>query len=172
MAPNAIQDWLPPLLCFSECDGDWNQYVEALYAVFQRDFRGRLPDFQGRPLRLKRFPMEQGKEATFWHFIQDGPVEADRLPNLRRCERIRWPRPIIEAHVVEGRIYLWANTRMGKSGRGEEKRWVLALPDFSYVVILADRGNFLMPWTAYEVEEPHQRRKLRKECEAYHGLPG
>jgi hypothetical protein len=28
--------------------------------------------------------------------IQEGRTEDERTPDLRRCERIRWPRPIIE----------------------------------------------------------------------------
>ena len=47
--------------------------------------------------------------------------------------------------------------------RGRDTRIILALPDFSYVVILADRGEFVLPWTAYCVERPHQRAKLKKE---------
>lgn len=166
MEPELIPDWLPPLLPMSDYRGDWNQYLETIYAIFRNDFCGELPLFLGRPLRLKRFPMEHGKEATFWHFISNGETEADRLPDLRRCERIRWPRPMIEAHAMEGRIRFWANSRTGK-GKGREQRWVLALPDFSYIVVLGDRGDFLLPWTAYVVEQGHQRRKLSKEYEVW-----
>lgn len=42
-------------------------------------------------------------------------------------------------------------------------RVVLGLPDFSYVVVMADRGDHIMPWTAYPVERPHQRQKLERE---------
>lgn len=38
--------------------------------------------------------MADGKEATFWHMIQEGRIEEDRTPDIRRCERIRWPKPI------------------------------------------------------------------------------
>jgi hypothetical protein len=44
---------------------------------------------------------------------------------------------------------------------------VLALEDFSYVVIVADRGDYVLPWTAYYVEHSHRRNKLRKEYESY-----
>lgn len=37
----------------------------------------------------------------------------------------------------------------------------------SYLVILADRGNYILPWTAYLVEQPHRQRKLQKEYEEY-----
>lgn len=104
MAQENIPAWLPPLVPFDDFHGDWGRYLEALYAVFQEDFCRARPNFQGRPLHLKRQPISHGKEATFWHFIQEGQVEADRLPDFRRCERIRWPRPVIEAHAVQDRI--------------------------------------------------------------------
>jgi hypothetical protein len=43
------------------------------------------------------------------------------------------------------------------------ERWILALADFSYVVILDDRGEFILPWADYPVAETHRRRKLEKE---------
>jgi len=71
---------------------------------------------------------------------------------------------VIEAHAAEGRIRLWLEVR-SSHGRGQEPRWHLALPDFSYLVVLADRGTFLLPWTAYHLERPHERRKLEKRWE-------
>ncbi|MBT9555754.1 MAG: hypothetical protein IV100_06975 [Myxococcales bacterium] len=158
-------DWLPGLLHFESFDGDWERYIDAVYAVFRRDFVSSRPAFDGRPLNLKRHPISEGREATFWHFISEGQNEAERVPDLRRCERIAWPRPIIEA-VTSGRVLCWPNTR------GREQRFVLAVEDFSYVVILADRGHFLLPWTAYCVERDHQRRKLQKEWEAWKAIKG
>jgi hypothetical protein len=75
---------------------DWNRYLDALYAWFTQDFIDSKPVFQGRRLGLKRHPMSHGKEATFWHMIQEGKEEEQRTPDFRRCERIRWPKPIIE----------------------------------------------------------------------------
>lgn len=170
MAQENIPAWLPPLVPFDDFHGDWGRYLEALYAAFQEDFCRVRPNFQGRPLHLKRQPISEGKEATFWHFIQEGQVEADRLPDFRRCERIRWPRPVIEAHAVQDRIKLWCEVRTGR-GTGKEPRWHLTLPDFSYLVVLADRGDFLLPWTAYPVEQDHERRKLEKRWITYRTAP-
>lgn len=151
-------DWLPPLLLMEDHEGDWDSYLEALYEVFARDFVRSRPPFRGRPLNLKRHPISLGKEATFWHFISEGKDEESREIDLRRCERIPWPRPIIEA-VDAGRVKCWSNSR------GGETRHVLAVEDFSFVVVLADRGSFILPWTAYYVEHEHRRKKLRREYE-------
>lgn len=89
-------------------------------------------------------------------------MESERLPSLRRCERIRWPCAIITAFNSQNE-----NVKYWRNQRKNEERVVLALEDFSYVVILADRGEYVLLWTAYCVERQHQRDKLRREYEAY-----
>lgn len=151
-------DWLPPLVLFSDYGGDWDSYLDAIYDYFKQDFVDSKPVFQGRRVGLKRHPMTQGKEATFWHMVQEGSIEEDRTPDFRRCERIRWPKPIIE-HDADKAIKVWANQRRG------EERICLWFEQENYLVILAVRGKYILPWTAYLVEQPHRQRKLQKEYE-------
>ena len=157
---NGEPDWIPPLVLFSDYAGDWDSYLNVIYGYFQQDFVDSSPMFKGRRLRLKRHPMVQGKEATFWHMIQKGTIEEERVPDFRRCERIRWPRPIIE-HDVDRAIKVWVNRRRG------EKRICLWFVQENYLVILADRGQYILPWTAYLVEQPHRQRKLQREYQEY-----
>ena len=155
-------DWLPALVPF-----DWNRYDESLevaYRAFVRDFGSEKarPSFQGRRLGLKRHPELDGKSATFWHFVTEGKVEADRTPVRTRIERIAWPRElIVETGRVPPRVHVWS------AKRGRSTRWMIALEDFSYLVVLDDRGEYLLPWTAYPVEHDHQREKLRREHAAW-----
>jgi len=155
-----IPEWLPSLVLFSDYDGNWEKYVEVLYEYFKNDFIRQRTLFQGIKLSLKRYPMSQGKEATFWHLISEGKTEEDRIPDLRRCERIRWPRPIIK-NSKETSIKLWKNQRRG------ETRICLWLEDQEYIVILAERKDYVLLWTAYMVTENHRKRKLQKEFENY-----
>jgi hypothetical protein len=152
--------WLPPLVLFNAYGGDWQAYLEAIYAWFKQDFIDSKPVFQGRRLGLKRIPITHGKEATFWHMVQEGPIEDKRTPDFRRCERIRWPRPIIE-NDSDPAIKVWRNKR------GSEERVCLWFAQEHYLVILADRGDYILPWTAYPVEQQHRQRKLEKEYAAY-----
>ena len=46
--------------------------------------------------------------------------------------------------------------------RGTEDRYILALSDFSYVVVIADRGEFVLPWTAYCVGYNNQKGNMKK----------
>ena len=155
-----MPSWLPGLLRLSDFGGDWSRYQEALYAEFCRDFLGSSLWFGPQSVRLKRLPILDGKEATFWHFISEGKVEHERLPDLRRCERIRWPRAIIE-RPDDPALKVWRNERHG------DRRVCLWLEAEDYLVVLADRGSFVLPWTAYMVEESHRKRKLQKEFEEY-----
>jgi len=159
-------DWLPPLVLLADAGGDWHVYEEVLYGCFKRDFVDSLPFWPGKRVGLKRYPLSKGKEATFWHFISTGESEADREIDLRRCERIRWPRPMMEAFPnkpppMASPVLWW------KSQRGTEWRYVLTLADFSYVVVVADRGEYVLPWTTYHVEHDHQRKKLRLDYEDF-----
>ncbi len=152
--------WLPPLVLLSDCGGDWERYLKTLYSYFESDFIWTRPLFRGQRLGLKRHPLLEEKEATFWHMISEGSSEASRYPDLRRCERIRWPRAIIE-NSNDPAVKVWETTRRN------ERRICLWLEQQEYLVILADRNGYLLPWTAYMVTEPHRKRKLQKELEGW-----
>lgn len=149
-------NWLPNLVLFESVNGIWTDYLNAIYQYFKNDFVHSKPYYPGKRVGLKRHPLYDNKEYTFWHFIQEGPEEEGREPAIRRCERIRWPRPIIEA-IRSDKVCTW-NTK-----RGTHKRIVIALEDFSYVVVLEDRSEYVLPWTAYTIEKCHRRKKLMKE---------
>lgn len=157
--------WLPPLIEYASFDGDYHAFLDAVYNAFCDDFVRSKPAFPGARFSLKRHPMELGKEATFWHVVSTGKVEADRLPDLRRSERIRWIRPMIE-RANEGELRRWRNRR------GREERILIALPDFSHLVVLSDRRDYVLLWTAYCVDQPHQRRKLEAEWRAFQASKG
>jgi hypothetical protein len=153
-------EWLPPLELFESYNGDWNKYVNALYEFFKRDFIEAQPKFDGQKIFLKRCPLINGKDATFWHIISEGDTESSRIPEIRRCERIRWPRPIIE-HSGESNIKLWKNNRKG------ENRICIWLETREYLVVLAVRKDYILFWTSYPVTRNHQKDKLQKEYERF-----
>ncbi len=155
-----MPDWLPPLVLLGDCGGDWPRYLEILYSHFRHDFVDAKPSFQGVRLALKRHPVIDGKEATFWHFISEGEDEAERLPDMRRCERIRWPRPVIEQ--ADGAV-----VKIWREPRGGETRIHLWVESADYLVVLAERKGYLLPRTAYPVERERQKEKLRKRWERY-----
>ena len=160
--------WLPPMVLNP---GNWNTYLEILYRYFTDDFIHSQPKFDNKRVALKRQPVINGKEATFWHFISekspDSSLEEDRIPNFRRCERIRWVKPVMEQYGEQNTIRWWKTTR--PSNRGTVHRIILALADFSYVVIVDERKEYVLPWTQFPVEHAKQREKLKREHNEYWG---
>lgn len=149
---------LPDLLPF---DGDWHAYVEALYETYRRDFIQSVPAVEpSRRWAVKRHPEYEGKHATFWHLVSEGDVEQDRLPDLRRCERLPWARYLVDAALgghIGTSMYCWEQIR------GKERRVLLAPNAFDYVVVLADRKDYVMLWTAFYVDREHRRQRLQNE---------
>lgn len=153
---SALCPWLPPLITVEQYAHDWQRYVDGLYRHFEADFVASRPTCGSRKFGLKRLPIFQNREATFWHLLTEGDIETTRTYDEIRCARIKWPRAIIDA-VGTHRLMYWQSTRKGN------RYIVLGLPDFSYVVVLADRGKELLLWTAYPVETNHRRKSLERE---------
>ncbi len=160
-----LPEWLPTLVNFKDYGGKWEPYCEVLYEYFKHDFIESRPKFGGRMIQLKRHPLFQGKEATFWHITHEGIIENQRTPDLRRCERIRWPRPIIERPIIEhncnGVIRCWPEKK------GKDESIVLWIHELDYVVILRVRKGYILLWSAYYISYDNKKRQLLKKYEEY-----
>lgn len=149
-------DWLPPLIRLDDYGGDWQRYEDEIYGWFVHDFVDSRPHLEGKPVILKAGSSLRGRHNTFWHLISEGRQESERVPDLRRCERIRWPRALIDA-ADSGSVLRWRTRRTGRP------RAVLALSDFSYCVVLSEHPSYFVLWTAYPVDRHHTERRLRRE---------
>lgn len=149
---------LPDLITLEEYGGDIITYLEAVYAVFKADFVDNKPTFQGKRLGLKRYPLIEGKEYTFYHFTHDGDIETQRLPNMRRLERMPFPKPMIN-NSTHSYLKVWRNKR------GKSNRILIFHEAESYLVVLDDRGDYILPWTAYLIEHKNRRERLLVEYE-------
>ena len=157
--------WLPKELRYADYKGDWDKFLEAIYGIFECDFKHSCPKYKGLPLFYDS-RMEAGKEAAFWHLIQRHDCRAqDRVPDLRRCERIPWPKPIIE-HPTDKAMSLWKNERKSPKG-GRQTRVLLWLEKLDYIVVLAERPKETILITAYCTDIKSQREKLIKERDEY-----
>ena len=156
----SLPGWLPPLEELKAYGGDFSRYLEAIYQIFCADFVESKTVFEGKRLGLKRHPVIQGKEATFWHMISEGAVEADRLPDFRRFERIRWPKPFIE-NAADPALKVWRESRKGST------RVHIWFSEAQCLVVLDERETYILPWTAYPVDQIHEQRKLERRWEKY-----
>lgn len=165
MGYNGI-DWLPDLLLFSDYGGNWERYLEILYQCFREDFIKHKPSINGHKLALKRYPLELGKEATFWHLISEGKEEYSRLPDFRRCERIRWTKPVI-TNYTDYKIKAFSRIIRG------ENRIHIWLESEDYVVVIAERYDskkndfYYLPWTAFYIDKNHTRKKFEEYYQAF-----
>ena len=160
MSTNIVYFELPELITLQEYNGNFEQYLEVVYSVFNNDFIVNRPNFRGKRLGLKKHPLYKNKEATFWHLTSDGKVEQDRLPDLRRLERIGWPSPMINKSEHQY-LKVWRNRR------GNDESILIWHEKEEYLVVLRDRGEYILPWTAYLVQNKAQKLKLMKEYGAY-----
>jgi len=154
---------LPELIEIEDYNGNWQSYIDAVYAIFNEDFVRTKPSFRGTRLQLKRHPLVDNREYTFYHMTHSGMDEDQRTPDLRRCERIPWAKPTIEK-CDEWELKVWEQRRKG------EKRiciWLELEDEPDYIVILTERKGYLLPWTAFVLEYDHQRRKKQKEYDRW-----
>lgn len=162
--------WLPALVEKDYFDTD-QEWIDAVYAVFKRDFLENIQEYQGKKIVAKKLPqydgLFEGKNGTFRHLVTEGNDEANRQLIWNRADRLAWLLPILlKAGTHEVRE--WRNHRKN-SGYAR----MIALSDFSYVIVLAERQNkttgeeYLLLWAAYPIEHEHRRRSLRKEYEAF-----
>lgn len=151
---------LPELIELSEYGGDFAKYLEAVYELFKHDFVEHRPSFRGMRLGLKKHPLYKDKEATFWHITSEGCDEAERLPDMRRLERIKWPAVLIN-NSEHPYLKVWENTR------GTKTNILIFHEAENYLVVLRKGNGYVIPWTAYLIEYESRKRKLLKEYDTY-----
>lgn len=155
-------DKIPALVELSTYDGDYSKYEEAVYALYDETFQNHKFYLDGKPINHKKHPTFNNKSATFWHIISSGPNEENRNADLRRYERIAWPAFILDYCASNcSNLLIWKNKRKGKT------RVILWCREIDYVVVLDERPEFLIFWTAYPVTYKHTHHKLLKEYQQY-----
>lgn len=151
---------LPEIIEMNDFGGDFHFFNEAVYEIFRNDFVLKKPIFNGKRLGLKKHPIVDGKEYTYYHFTHSGDIEKDRTPDFRRMERIGHPKPIIDNSKCIS-LKVWRNKR------GRNNRILILHEEEKYLVVLDDRKDFILPWTAYFIEYSNQLRRFLKEYEEY-----
>lgn len=147
----------PDLVPFNAFGGDWTAYETELHRIFIAEIARGGIEFRGVRVNCRRIPETAGRWASFWHLVQEGRVEDDRTPDLRRCERIRW---VIENAAAHAEIDAWQNAR------GTEVNTLLWYRE-EYLVVLGQRQSYWLLRTAYCTEQRGRIEKLRRERDAF-----
>ncbi len=154
---------LPELILLEDFKGNYSLFIEAVYEVFVKDFVKHKAKFRNEELRLKWHPAFQNRAYTFYHMTHKGDDEQIREPDLRRCERMPWARPIIE-NCDSWSLKIWPQKRNGKH---RLCIWLELKNEPDYFVIIDVRKDYKLLWTAFVAEYSHQKRKKQKEYDAW-----
>lgn len=150
---------LPELIYLNDFKGDYHAFINAVYESFERDFIKHRTKFGSHSLGFKRKPLFQDRAYTFYHMTHKGENESERVPDLRRCERMPWARPTIE-NVEKYGLRFWEQERNGKH---RICIWLSVDNGDNYFVILDVRKSYVLLWTAFFADYPHQLKKKEKE---------
>ena len=159
-------NWLPKLHDPPNGSVDTDQILNLAFAQFQTDFLLSKPNWPGSRFAIKRHPERYGWPSSFWHLISEGLDEETREIKVNRCLYMAWPRAIIDEFAGtdppgnSDRIVWWRNQRQGRD------RLLIATPEFDYLVVIEERSQYVLLWTAYPAR-PHTAAKLRREHMAF-----
>ena len=123
--------------------GEWADYVEAIYQIYVEQVANGGLTFNSLRVTCQFRPESQGKHFGFWHVISEGELEDNRLPDLRRCERITWIAYLIVNIETDTEVSWWENKR------GRDTHTVIWHEAENFVVILAKRNGYYLLKTAY-----------------------
>jgi hypothetical protein len=152
----------------------WQVYEDAIYAIYLETVAHAGLTFCGSQVKVRFRPETKHKGYGFWHLISEAPDqrnrnEDDRIPDLRRCERVRWVAWCIQnadaGDAGASGFSWWENER------GPETHVVLWAEQHDFAVVLAKRQTehgslFYLLKTAYCLRD-HTMRKFRKERDAW-----
>jgi hypothetical protein len=160
--------WLPAERSIS---GSWESIRDGLYQVYEKEIRPSLA-FRGLPVKLAKYPIEQGCEEGFWHVTskeewlfdpKTRQKRKERIFDERRSRKLGWLRPLLN-NSNDPAVKVFAY----REDTGVVRTYVW-LEDWDYVIILvpsqsrhpARKGQpcwYLV--TAFSVDYPKKRNEL------------
>lgn len=155
---------LPKIIELNQYGGNYARYIDAVYDIFHRDFIATKAKFGTHELCMKFHPLQNDRAYTFYHMTHKGEKEDERLPDLRRCERIGWAKPCVE-YAERWKLRFWRQTR-----QQSRNRICILLDvdeDFDYFVILEVREAYVLLWTAFISTYSNETKRKLKEYELW-----
>ncbi len=145
---------------------EFKLYEDNSYNLFMQLYENLSLFFENKPVKMKHYPPDYTPRSGFYHLTCENydhtGNEEDRVPNLKRYERIQWPKAIIENIQKDcPHLRVWKNKRHGKTNI------LILCVELKYVIVLSERTNYLLLTTAYPIEYEHTMRKMLKEYELY-----
>lgn len=160
--------WIPNLEP-KDPNTDFHEYEDAIYMIFKHDFIDTHPQYRGMRVSVRRQQEESdGKWAGFVHITsQKDNKTGERVVDLRRCERIRYPRKTIDnygncpqcGYAECDRPLVWERNKHGRD------RVNILIEDEQYLVVLEphQEKGYCMLITAFYIDNEHYLNDLLDE---------
>ena len=158
MADNSLV--FPQHIHMNDFDGNFKAYFLAVYEIFLDCFVRKGCAYHGTKVTAQKHPEVDGIHRTFYHITHEGEDEQNRIPDLERMARIRYPHFVITS-CPHDELLVWEKTV------GRDERIHILNEAESYIVVLTKRRGYLLFWTAFYIQQKHTMRKKKKEYEAY-----
>lgn len=147
--------WLPELIDFNDYNNDWHKYDDYLYSIFSKHFLENHPYFMGKEVYPRQHPMYNGKFESYYHITCGHYKDVEeRAPDFRRCERIKWPKALIENSMCKCKPNC-DNYIIWKKKYKNKYRYSLLLKDEKYLVILEERPRYFILISAFPLTYSH-----------------
>lgn len=161
--------WIPKQELFDDYDNDWKKYEAGLYEIFKSDFIDSHPSFEGKQVNIRKHPMEYDKEEAFFHVTcQDYLKDGERVPDFRRCERIRWVKAFIENYNCDkSRCPECKGVKVWSEPYKSTTRVYILLEEEKYMVVIERRDRYCLLITAFYFDKEHSLEKKLKHYEKY-----
>lgn len=167
-----ICKWLPKLIYLESFDGDWPSYDNSLYRIFKHDFIDNTPTFKGKPVRIRKYPMQGDKEQAYFHVTSVDSSKTsndpnDRIPDMRRCERILWIRKVIENYDCKENCAGCNGIKVWNKPYKMYQRTHILFQDYKFLVVLEEREDYVLLISSFYIEYGHTLDNKLKEYEKY-----
>ena len=161
--------WVPKLELFDDYENDWSKYETAIYEIFKNDFINNHPCFEGKQVNIRKYPMVYEKEDAFYHITcQDYLKNGERVPDFRRCERIRWVRAFIENYNCDSSNCPECDgVKVWREPYNNNSRTHILLEEERFIVVVEQRKSYVLLVTAFYIEMDHTLQKKLKHYEKY-----
>jgi hypothetical protein len=163
--------WLPEII---ECKNfsEWNEYLDGLYKIFQKDFVEDKIFFEGKQVNYRRAPKDGKYENAFIHLTHNDELHNskdpnDRVPDPKRAARIGWNKPIIEHYPCNESCENCEKILYFEEYNGKNVKAYFLFKDVRFLVIIEKRKKYNLFLTGFYIEYDNVLEKNIKKYEKY-----
>lgn len=161
---NDICKWLPKRILLPNNDfSKYKEYEDELYDIFLSTIYGKIGNYKGKTVNMRKTPETFNRYESFYHIICDKQGKDIWYPNLERASRILWGKAIIEHNPCEENECECSGLLSWDKIEGNKHMHKILFKDKKYLVILEERKDYWLYITSYYIENSFRLRKLVKE---------